>query len=101
MKPTFTGACAKAQAKATPPSLEDYVERIFKENDADGSGELSSEELWWLFTCMGLGITEKDLFFISSKMDDDKVYRKRIGREREGGGYACVSLCFFFSLSGF
>ena len=61
VKPELTGAAKRCQLKNKPPALEAYIEQIFADNDADGSGELCPDEIWWAFSSMGLGLSEGDL----------------------------------------
>jgi len=55
--------------KPDPPSLEEYLFRLFHEHDVDDSGDCSTEELFHLIQGLGLGLSEEEVQSVVAAAD--------------------------------
>ena len=78
------GAGGLSIGRDPPPTLTEYLRRLFDEHDADGSGSIDSHEFWHVFTGLGLGLTDGDVRRLEEKADRDRS--GTVSWEVEAGG---------------
>jgi Ca2+-binding EF-hand superfamily protein len=70
--PQALDAERKRQEANLAPGIKEFLQRKFKEADADGSGELSGAEFWNMLKSLPLGLTDGEIAELHSRIDSDR-----------------------------